>query len=445
MNIPFLNKSSKNTKITLKEYGSMCKNPEGIAFGYQYLSESVFDRLEQFILENKVRKGDAEPSEFMVLSSRRGIGKVISAKNHVGVFAMKDGTQIEILPKLYTQGRESSEIDTKKMLIHMLRSIKDIPNKNFRLTSLQAEKNHVLDIFIRMFIEEVSLLVKRGLKSDYREHCDNDFFYKGKLQVAQHIKRNAGHKERFYVEYDSYSINRPENRLIKTTIELLMKITGSMGNQKELYTLLAAFDNVETTKHLVQDWACISTDRMMKDYLTILDWCRLFLSGQSFTPFKGDSYAYALLFPMEKVYEQYVVRMLRRALASPLVQIKAQDRTYRLFNNPARFQLQPDIVVQGPTGIVVLDTKWKRLTIAPDYGISQADMYQAYAYGKKYGASQVYLLYPWTPEVSEIEQAIRYESGDGMEVRIAFLDLSLGQACLNDLSTALMHTVLGHN
>lgn len=445
MKMRLSNKSSKYTKVTMKEYGSLCKNEDGISLGYQFLAETTFDRLEKFVLENRGYKDTAEPLEFMTLSSRRGIGKVISAKNHVGVIAMKDGTQIEILPKLYSRDQESSDIQTKRILIQMLRSIKEIPNKQFSPTSLQAEKSHLLDIFIRMFIEETITLVKRGLKSDYQEHCDNELFYKGKLQVAQHINHNAAHKEHFYIKYDEYSVNRPENRLIKTTIELLMRISGNMDNLKDLYSLMAAFDNIESSEHLEQDWANISTDRTMKEYQTILEWCRLFLSGQSFTPFKGESLAYALLFPMEKVFERYVAGLIKKVLVHPHVQIKTQDRTYRLFHNPARFQLKPDIVVQSPLGVVVLDTKWKLLSTAPDYGISQSDMYQAYTYGKKYGAKKVYLLYPWTPNISMIKQPIRYDSGDGVEVRIAFLDLSLGNSCVDGLSVELMKTAIGND
>ena len=44
---------------------------------------------------------------------------------------------------------------------------------------------------------------------------------------------------------------------------------------------------------------------------------------------------------------------------------------------------------------VLLDTKWKRLF--PDrwnFGIAQADMYQAYAYGKEYDIPQTLFVYP---------------------------------------------------
>ena len=427
--------------ITLKEYGTLCKNPDGIPLGFQCIAEPAFDRLERFVLENRGTGDTSDALELMTVGSRRGIGKVISAKNHVGVIAMADGTQIEILPKIYNRDKESSIEQTKSIFTGMLRSIKDIPNKQFSSTGLSTEKNHVLDIFIRMFIEEAIALVKRGLKSAYSVHQDNERFYKAKLLFSQHIKHNAIHKERFYIEYDEFSLNRPENRLIKTTMELLVKVTGNPMNQKDLYSLLAAFDNIENSVQIERDLASISTDRNMKDYQTILEWCRLYLADQSFTQFRGGSVAYALLFPMEKVFERYVAGLLKKGFNHPRIHVKTQDRSYRLFDNPPRFQLKPDIVVNGPSNTIVLDTKWKLLSQGADYGISQADMYQAYVYGKKYGANKVYLIYPWTPKLNGIEQAIRFDSGDGVEVRIVLLDLNLGNACVDGLANELMKEI----
>ncbi|GAA0137709.1 hypothetical protein YSY43_45500 [Paenibacillus sp. YSY-4.3] len=68
-------------------------------------------------------------------------------------------------------------------------------------------------------------------------------------------------------------------------------------------------------------------------------------------------------------------------------------------------------------------------------------MYQAYAYGKKYSASEVYLLYPWNPRLSDIKQPIVYDSRDGVEVRIEFLDLTLGKASVDTLLAKLSDTV----
>lgn len=441
MNKKHFKSGRMNALVTVKEYGLLCKNPAGSQLGCAWISEEAFDRLERLVLESYRAGKDTDALELMTVSSRKGIGKVICAKNYVGIMAMPDGTQIEILPKLYNREDESSVAKTQSIFIHMLKVIKDIPNKPFSQTGLGSDKSHLLEIFIRMFIAEAAGLVKRGLKSDYRQHRDNEFVYKGKLQVAQHIKYNAAHKERFYMEFDEFSLNRPENRLMKMTIEWLMRISSNANNRKELYRLLALFDQIESSIDPDQDWASVSIDRSMRDYETIMKWCRLFLSGQSFTPFKGDFQAYALLFPMEKVYERYVATLLKKGLSHLQVQVKTQDRTYQLFHKPARFHLKPDIVVQWRNGVVVLDTKWKLLSSRPDYGISQSDMYQAYAYGKKYEASHVYLLYPWIPTASEIDQPVVFESGDGVKVKIIFLDLNQGELCIRALSEELISMI----
>ena len=55
--------------------------------------------------------------------------------------------------------------------------------------------------------------------------------------------------------------------------------------------------------------------------------------------------------------------------------------------------------------IVILDTKWKSLinNEKNNYGISQQDMYQMYAYSKKYGTSEIWLLYPVNDEMRNLK------------------------------------------
>ena len=106
--------------------------------------------------------------------------------------------------------------------------------------------------------------------------------------------------------------------------------------------------------------------------------------------------------------------------------LSAQDKSYHLFDAPSRkFLIKPDIVVKHKqTNIIfILDTKWKVLSEnKPNYGISQADMYQMYAYQKKYDAKSVTLLYPLTEKVSP-EQIIEFNSKDEVTVKVKFIDL----------------------
>ncbi|HQJ61544.1 MAG TPA: hypothetical protein PKV35_11130, partial [bacterium] len=72
-------------------------------------------------------------------------------------------------------------------------------------------------------------------------------------------------------------------------------------------------------------------------------------------------------------------------------------RSHNLFINYAQFALRPDIVISKGEEKIILDTKWKVIESISESGrnnISQADLYQMFAYGKKYGAKTLFLIYP---------------------------------------------------
>lgn len=58
-----------------------------------------------------------------------------------------------------------------------------------------------------------------------------------------------------------------------------------------------------------------------------------------------------------------------------------------------------------------------------NYGISQSDMYQMYAYSKKYGTPEIWLLYPMNAEMGNHAE-ISFESVDGVNVRLFFVDVA---------------------
>ena len=408
--------------ITIKEYGSICAKP-GIA-GYEYLPEPAFSQLKEFILSNK--SADTDALELMGLTARKGIGEIITAKNYVGIITMKDGTTIEILPKIYSEiDNDESGARTKKLLIEMLKTLRDTPYKTLQTSNVNIEKMNIFEIFIRMFIDELFFVVKRGLKCSYETVEENAHFFKGKMKFSHQIKFNLAHKERNYVEYDAFTVNRPENRLLKATLQYLYKHSSSTKNRTDIKSLLNSFGEIEASVDYKADFAKYVPDRNMKDYTTALMWSKVFLMGKSFTSFAGSEVAVALLFPMETVFESYVATLLKKVLIPKGYAVSAQDRKYHLFDEPdKKFLMKPDIVITKKSDGTkyIMDTKWKILSESKaNYGISQADMYQMYAYQKKYSSENVTLLYPKTENISR--EDIGFSSDDGVIVRVRFVDL----------------------
>lgn len=409
---------------------------------YAYLPEPVFRDLETFIHAFSGDDEQADALEFLKISYRRNVGDIISVNNYVGLIQMQNGYQVQVLPKIdFGSDSDDGNKETKRVFLRMLRSMKDFPSKVFNDANLRMDRMTLYEIFINMYLQEVRILVKHGLKSAYVAREDNLNFYKGKLVVSEQIKQNAAHGERFYVHYDEYMVDRAENRLVKATLLKLQGITVSAENQKVIRQLLTAFEMVRPSVNYQKDFSKVVIDRNTKDYDMLMRWSRVFLLNKSFSTFSGGHNARALLFPMEKVFESYVAQQLKKVLIDLDWEISTQDRGYYLFDSPRQFALRPDIVItREDRSKIILDTKWKSLVDKPriNYGISQADMYQMYAYAKKYDTPEIWLLYPINEEMRNYSD-ISFASDDGVNVKLFFVDVANIEASLMSLRKQLIY------
>lgn len=69
-------------------------------------------------------------------------------------------------------------------------------------------------------------------------------------------------------------------------------------------------------------------------------------------------------------------------------------------------------------------------------------MYQMYAYAKKYQTTEVWLLYPQNAEMRNHEGKIAFHSGDGVNVRLFFVDVATIETSLKELIAELQRTEL---
>lgn len=407
---------------------------------YKYLKKEVFQDLIEFIHEFIGDEGNSDALEFLRINYKRNVGDVVTIKNYVGIIQMKNGYQVQILPKIsFVKEEDLGHKETKRIFLKMLRSMKDFPSKVFNDASLKVDRMNLYEIFINMYVQEVRQLVKHGIKSAYVTQEDNLRYYKGKLQVSQHIKVNVAHGERFYVAYDEFHPNRAENRLVKATLLKLNKLTSSTENSKAIRQLLTAFEMVEPSINYLKDFSKVVIDRNTIEYEMLMKWSKVFLMNKSFTTFSGKDTSRALLFPMERVYESYVAQQMKKIMCPAGWDVSSQDKGYYLFTEPRhQFALRPDIVCTKNGRIVIMDTKWKSLSSneSKNYGISQGDMYQMYAYSKKYQTSEIWLIYPLNDEMRG-HSDIKFESGDGTTVRLHFVDLTRMPETLEELRDKL--------
>ena len=387
----------KQTQITLTEF--------------ERIYEHIIGKKDFFDIENFILKNSDENAPFLRIASGSG-GKFIQARNYVGVLQTKGGLTIEILPKI----ADKTDTDkSKEVFIKMLRTLKNFPFKSSNLASLKTQNLPILEIFISMFLRELETLVKKGVKSDYVTLEENLNFLKGKLNINEQIKRNSIHKERFYVEYSEFLSDIKINRIIKTTLKFLYKKSNSSKNQQKIRELLFIFDEVSMCNDYKNFFTDYTRNRQARHYEQTLLWCKIFLLGDTFTPHKGDDLAFALLFDMNALFESYVGNFIKKKFPSTALQ---HSEKY-LIENPKGFKLRPDIFLRHQKLNYIADTKWKIVKSKDD--ISQADLYQLYAYGKKYECGKLHLIYPKIDGAKQELMKFKYEKD--MHLEILYFDL----------------------
>jgi 5-methylcytosine-specific restriction enzyme subunit McrC len=288
------------------------------------ISERAFLSLEKFISEGK--KGE---ENILTMSFHKKYGKIIKAQNYVGVIQTDDGTTIEILPKIH---REQDEKNVRSIFLKMLKALKDSPFKNINEAHLRTHKFPILEIFIKSFLDELTLLIKKGIKKNYILIEGNERFLKWRLKVMDNIRRNSLHKERFAVEYDDFTEDIAENRLIKSTLLKLNAISKNNENKKRIKEFLLVFNEISKSGNIEQDIDQSShISRLHSYYTSTLSWVRIFLREESVVSMAGKSVAFSLLFSMEKIFENYVAKKIKEKRPEWIV--KTQDKKYSLIED----------------------------------------------------------------------------------------------------------------
>lgn len=387
--------------------------------GVHLVPPVVFGWLETQCL----RAADAGEGAWLRWAQRRG-RRVIQVTSFVGVIRAPDGYQIEVLPKV-GKAIGGGAVEARQLLIDMLCCLHGFRYVVTDSAKISAARMPLLEIFISEFLRTVEHIVKRGLRSDYRQLQANLFALRGKLLMSPHLRHNLFRADRFFTEHDEFSTDRPENRLLHAALRRVLRLAGTLANQKLARELDFVFADVPSSTQIRIDFQQVRLDRGMGHYSDALSWARLILNEESPLTGSGNQNSPSLLFPMEAVFEAYVAKHLARQLTAPLT-LKTQAHGHHLVRHREMnwFRLKPDLLIRNSDkDFMVLDTKWKLLdgmkaNGTDKYGLSQSDFYQLQAYGLSYlgGTGDVVLIYPRTEAFTDPLPVFDFPIASGMRL-----------------------------
>lgn len=383
--------------FTVREYAfiSVDDGYSKSTLDHAYITQSAFEHLCE--LSASFSKHGAKVFE---LAGRRKL----KLDQYVGVIETPCGTRIEILPKhIELNGVDDQEIinQERKLLQKMLSVSLHLPYREAGIANLNRFRQPLHEWIISQFLSSFEHLVQRGLRFDYNRVQEDQKFLRGQLQHVKYMRQPPSRKHIFPIEHDVYEVNRPENRLIRTALEVACKKTKDATNWKLAQELRLMTSEIPHSQKIKQDLKQWQSGRLLALYEEIKPWTELILGEYMPVSTQGEWRGMSLLFPMEKLFEYYVAYHLCRNL--PDCKVRTQHATEHICKHQEGriFKLKPDIFIERPGAKnIVLDTKWKLIDQTDRsgrYGLKDSDIQQMFAYSHYYlnHDSEVILVYPF--------------------------------------------------
>jgi len=421
-----------NKSMYISEFGVFQKS----TINKQSSSDSLLlDRANWNTLEEIVLNSNSKIFSYLNSPNR------IRVNSYIGVISLNN-IHVEVLPKT-SRNDKVDLIQNRKRLLKMISRVYNLNLFQSTNANLQLSNKPLIEVLIERYLKLLAGVIKKGVAREYKNVYGFEKFIKGKLLLSKQLRMPKPQMNRAHIEFDELSFDRPENRLIKSTLEVLRKRSLAQGNSNLVEKLNIMLNEVPISSSIKNDLNSWRTSRDMLHYQALLPFIKFILYEQSPETIKGEHRGISFLFQMEELFEKYVYEVLKSTYKEPY-KLKKQISSMYIARQGERnmFSLKPDIALfKDGNCISILDTKWKLLDqnnefsesiYNSNYGMKQADIYQLFTYGEKYlhGKGEMYLIYPATSKFNKpLEPLILNQKG--LKLNILPFNLDTDEVLIN--------------
>lgn len=320
-------------------------------------------------------------------------------------------------------------------IYHMLAYAFQVLNEQgYRDVALEADFENTADLMSAILCKGVAVQIKRGLMREYIETEEALSSPRGKIAVSDSIKSLSVRKKQLICIYDDFSINAYNNRIIKTTFDILMKAKIKKERKKEIKRLLIFFDGVELLDIHNINWNQ-RYDRNNQTYRMLISVCYMTIKGLLQTQTAGSTKLMDFLDEqrMCRLYEKFILEYFRRHY--PQIKTSAAQIPWILDDDCSGEMLpvmQSDITLSFGSKILIIDAKYYSHNTQVQFDkhtIHSNNLYQVFTYVKNKEAQLKeephkvagMLLYAQTDEVAQPDKEY-WMSGNKISVKTLNLD-----------------------
>ena len=308
--------------------------------------------------------------------------------------------------------------------------------------SIETEQfDNVAELCAAILSKGVSLQLKRGLGREYIEDTESLSSVRGRIEISESIKTRSLLKRQLICSYDDFSENSYMNRIIKTTMELLLRADIAKARKKELRKLLVYFGNVDLLDVHTINWK-IQYNRNNQTYRMLISICYLVIKGLLQTNTDGTTKLMDFLDEqrMCRLYEKFILEYYRKEF--PKITVNASQIPWALDDGMSDMLpvMQTDIMLSYGSRILIIDAKYYAHTTQTLYDIHtlhSANLYQIFTYVKNKEAELAnvphevsgMLLYARTDEAVQPNNSY-HMSGNRISVRTLDLNCEFSEIAM---------------
>lgn len=257
--------------------------------------------------------------------------------------------------------------------------------KEYRKVASEDFEN-IYDLFSELLTIALNKQIKQGLYRDYMEVDETTSSIHGKINITESINELSFINKKLNCTYDEFSLNSYLNKIIKTTLTILLKESTIKKHKKGIKNILLYFRDVDTLDPKYINWQ-IRYDRNNQDYRMIIGICYLTLKGLLQSDHKGDRKLMEFFDDarMSKLYEKFILNYYRKEFVdikaySPQIEWQLDDDFDDLLP-----KMQTDITLEYEDKILIIDAKYYSNTMQSHFDtmtIHSHNLYQIFTYVK---------------------------------------------------------------
>jgi len=246
--------------------------------------------------------------------------------------------------------------------------------------------NNVTDLCAAILTKGISVQLKRGLGREYIPETDALSAIRGKIDISESIKTRTMLKKQLVCAYDDFSVNSYMNRVIKTTVELLLRSDISKTRKRELRELFVFFGEVEMLDVHTINWS-FQYNRNNQTYRMLISICYLVVKGLLQTNSDGTRKLMDFIDEqrMCRLYEKFILEYFRRE--HPEIMANASQIPWQLDDdmNAMLPVMQTDIMLSKDEKTLIIDAKYYSHTMQTQHDVQKlhsGNLYQIFTYVK---------------------------------------------------------------